>query len=110
MLHVSCCRFVLLLHSSQKNYIIFVFGINLPTIYISVTRKHFWGEAISRNLHIKDSFVIRRITWKNRLGIISLENLISVTQNNVFGINFAVISGWSVHHEGETHPKIHPPK
>ena len=53
-------------------------------------------ELISRKLHITYSFVIQRITWKNCLGIISLENLISVTCNNVFGINFAIISGWSV--------------
>ena len=42
------------------------------------------------------SFVIQRITWKNRFGIISLENLILVTQHSVFGIYFAIISGWSV--------------
>ena len=29
-------------------------------------------------------------------GIIFLGNLIAVTQNNVFGINFAIISGWGV--------------
>ena len=38
--------------------------------------------------------MIRRITWKHCLGIHFLENLISVTWNNVFGINFAMISGW----------------
>ena len=42
------------------------------------------------------SFVTQRITWKNGLGIIFLENLISVTGKNVFGINFAIISGWGV--------------
>ena len=35
---------------------------------------------------------------ENCLGIIILENLISVTRNNVFGINFAIISGWGVLH------------
>ena len=30
------------------------------------------------------------------MGIIFLENLVSVTQNNVIGINFAIMSGWSV--------------
>ena len=36
------------------------------------------------------SLVIQRITRKNCLGIIFLENLISETQKNVFGINFAI--------------------
>ena len=40
--------------------------------------------------------MIQRITWKTCLGIIFLEDLISVTRNNVFRINFAIISGWSV--------------
>ena len=53
-------------------------------------------EFISRKLHITYSFVIQRITWKDSLGIIFLENRISVTQKSVFGINFAIISGWSV--------------
>ena len=69
--------------------------INFPQNYISVTRNIF-REFISRKLHIKYSFVILRITWKNCLVIIFLENLISVTCNHVFGINFATISGWSV--------------
>ena len=33
---------------------------------------------------------------EKRFGNYFLENLISVTWNNVFGINFAIISGWSV--------------
>ena len=33
---------------------------------------------------------------ENCLGTIFLENLISVTYENVFGMNFATISGWSV--------------
>ena len=33
---------------------------------------------------------------ENRLEIIFLENRISVTQNNVFGTNFTIISGWVV--------------
>ena len=33
---------------------------------------------------------------ENCLGIIFLEKLISVTQTNVVGNNFAIISGWSV--------------
>ena len=53
-------------------------------------------ELISRKLHIKDSFVIQRITWTSVLGILFLENFISVTWNNVFGINFARLSDWSV--------------
>ena len=40
--------------------------------------------------------MIQRITWKKCLGIIFLENHISVTGKNVFGINFEMISGWSV--------------
>ena len=44
-------------------------------------------------LWITYSFVIQRITWTGGLGIILLENLISVTWNSVFGINFAIISG-----------------
>ena len=38
----------------------------------------------------------QRITWKNCLGIILFENLISVTQKHMFGITFATISGWGV--------------
>ena len=47
-------------------------------------------------MHYTYSFVIQRITWKNYLRIIFLENLISVTHKKVFGINFAILSGWSV--------------
>ena len=42
-------------------------------------------ELISRKSHITHSFLIQRITWKNCWGIIVLENLISVTWNDVFG-------------------------
>ena len=52
--------------------------------------------VISPKLHYTCSFVIQRITWKNCLGIMFLQNLESVTQKNAFGINFATISGWSV--------------
>ena len=62
---------------------------------MSVTRNIF-RELISRILHITYSFVIQRITWKSVLGIVFLENLISVTRNNVFGVNIAIFSGWSV--------------
>ena len=62
---------------------------------MSVTR-NIVRDLISRKLHIKDSFVIRRITWKNCLGIPFPGNLISVTQNNVFRVYFAIIFGWSV--------------
>ena len=73
----------------------FVFGINFPKKYIEVTRNIF-REFISWKLHITYSFVIQRTTWNNFLGIIFLENLISVAWNTVFRTNFAVISGWSV--------------
>ena len=49
---------------------------------------------IARKLHITCSFAIQRITWKICLGIIFLENLFSATWNCVFGINFAIVSGW----------------
>ena len=52
--------------------------------HISVTRRYFGGELIFRYLHITYSFVIQSIAWKNCLGIISLESLISVTWNHVF--------------------------
>ena len=57
----------------------------------------FFRELISQKLHIPySSFVIQRITWKIVLGILFLENLISVTWNNVFGMKFAeTFSGWS---------------
>ena len=58
--------------------------------------KIFFRQFISRKLHITYSFVAQSITWKNCLGIIFLENLISVTWNNLFRVNFAIISGWSV--------------
>ena len=50
------------------------------------------------------SFVIQRITWKNVLGFIFLENLLSVTWTNVFGIDFAIISGQSVISDSFAHP------
>ena len=50
-----------------------------------------FSESISRKitsqLHIKYNYT---------LGISFLETHIPVTQNNVFGINFVIISGWSV--------------
>ena len=60
------------------------------------SQESIFRELISPKLHITYSFVIQRITFKNVLEIIFLENLISVTCNNVFGINFSIISGWSV--------------
>ena len=83
--------------------------MNFPKNYISVTRKIFW-ELISRKLHITYSFVIQTITWKNVLGIIFLENLISVTWNNVFRVSFAIIFGWSVTLEGHNPPPGSPRK
>ena len=51
---------------------------------------------LEKKLHITYSFVTQRITSKDCLGILFLENLISVTWNKVFGITFAILSGWSV--------------
>ena len=53
-----------------------------------------FSELIFRKLHYTCSLAIQRITYKICLGIILLENLISVTQTNVFGINSSIISGW----------------
>ena len=51
---------------------------------------------MSRKLHHTYSFAIQRTTWKNCLAIIILEIPISVTQKNVFRINFVFISDWRV--------------
>ena len=40
------------------------------------------GIACPKKLHYTYSFVIQRITWKNVLGIIYLENFLSVIQLN----------------------------
>ena len=52
-------------------------------------------EIASQELHYKYSFVIQRTTPKSCLGTILLENLIAVTEKNVFRMNFAIISEWS---------------
>ena len=49
-------------------------------------------ELIVSKSHYTYSAVTQRMTWKIQLGIIFLENLMSVTQKSVFGISFAVIS------------------
>ena len=49
-------------------------------------------ELISRKLHITYSFVIQRITWKNCFGKYFLGKSHFSYMNNVFGINFAIIS------------------
>ena len=54
-------------------------------------------QLMSRTFHYTYSCAIQRITWKNCLGIVFLERLILVTSKNVFGINFAIIPGWSVY-------------
>ena len=40
--------------------------------------------------------MIQGIAWKNRLGIVILEYRVSAKQRMFFGINFAIISDWSV--------------
>ena len=65
-----------------------VSGKTVPTVPVSGSgsvpgppcyKKIFFGELISRKLHITCSFVIQSITWKSCFGIIFLENVISVT-------------------------------
>ena len=60
-------------------------------------QENIFRELISRKLHITYLFVIQRMTWTNCLGVIFLENLISVTLNNVSRVIFAISSGRSVH-------------
>ena len=82
-------------HSSQKRlhtYFLFLELVFRKKIHFSY-KKWFTGINFQKS-HITYSFAIQRIAWKNCLGIMFLENLISVTWNNVFGINFAIISGW----------------
>ena len=87
-----------MLHSGQKRLhtYIFVFALNFPKNYISATRTSFSRKSISRKLHITYSFVIQRNYMEKLFGNQFLENIISVTCNNVFGIHFAIISGWGV--------------
>ena len=68
-------------HSSQKKitYISVCFRNEVPA-----KDNIFLRELISRKLHITYSFAIQRITCKNCLGIIFLENLISATENMFF--------------------------
>ena len=68
--------------------------VSRKTNYISVTQ-HFLGLT-PRKLHYMYSFVIQRIMWNNYLGIVVLDNLISVTQNNLFGVKLARTYGLSV--------------
>ena len=85
-------------------YMDFVFGFNVLKNYTLQLHKSVFLELISRKLHYLHLLVIQRSTSKNRwelflgkshcLGIVFLENLVSVTQNN-FGINFAKTSDWS---------------
>ena len=58
--------------------------------------KHIFLGLISRKLHYTYSFVIQRITCKNCLGIMFLEDHVSVTQLNGLGIDLATISDLSV--------------
>ena len=85
------------IHSSQKRLQtdIFVFGLNVPINYMSVTQTYFSGIHIQRiTLHV---FVFDSENYmENCLGIIFVEIRISVTQKNVFGISFAIIYDWSV--------------
>ena len=84
---------------ATKDYIHnFVSGIKFPQKYVSVTRDIFL-EWTSRKFHYMYSFVIQRITWKHYLGIIFFEILISVTEENVLGINFATV--WGVKTQNE---------
>ena len=65
---------------ARKDYIHTFLLLELisPQITFQLQENIVW-ELIPRKLHITYSFVIQRITWKNCLGIIFLENLISVT-------------------------------
>ena len=85
------------LHSSQKRFIHrLMFSELISRKFTFQLQEDIDRGSISRKLHITYSFVIQRITWKTCLGITFLENLILVTRNNASGINFAIISGWSV--------------
>ena len=98
-------------HTYNQNYTqarkilhtyILVFGINFPNNYIAVTRRYFSGINFPKvAYHVFVS--VSENYMENVLGIIFLENLISVTWNNVFGINFAIISGWSVANQVQWH-------
>ena len=82
---------------ARKDYIHIILFLELisPKITFQLQEGIFL-EFIPEKLHYAYSFVIQRITWKNVLEIIFLENLVSVTWNNVFGVNFSNFSGWSV--------------
>ena len=73
---------------------IFVFGITVPQHYISVAQKLFL-KLISRKLHYT-YFICDSENCMLKLSWIFLRNCMSVTQRNVFGINFAIISEWCV--------------
>ena len=90
---------------AQNHQILSVFGITFPKNYISVTRNLFL-ELISQKItyHV---FICDSENYMEKLfGNIFLENLISVTSNNVFGIIFAIISGWCVEDIGNNMGKI----
>ena len=81
---------------ARKDYIhTFLFSELISRKKSFQLQKSIFREFISRELHIAYSFVIQRITWKI-VWEFFFGNLISVTWNNVFGIDFAIISGWSV--------------
>ena len=64
-----------------------VFGIDFQKITFQLP-KNILLEVTSRKSHYTYSFATQRTTWKHCLGIIVLENLISVAQKSVAGINF----------------------
>ena len=74
---------------------IFCFGNEFPTkIALQLQEIFFWIDSPIIILHV---FVCDSENYADKsLGNYFLENLISVTWNNVFGINFAIVSGWSV--------------
>ena len=77
----GCCLAFLVYTRARKDYIhkfLFVFGINFPKNYISITRTYFSGinfPKIAYHVFVCDS----ENYMENCLGIIVLENLISVT-------------------------------
>ena len=73
-------------------YINFCFRNEFPEKSHFSYKNIFCRELISRKLH---RLWFGELQTKNCLGNIFLENLISVAWNNVFGVNFAIISGWS---------------
>ena len=100
----SNCTVMRIRHPLLVFHTFFVFGINFPKNYMSVTRNSFL-ELISRKNTLHVFFCDSENYMEKSFGNYFLGKSHLSYINNAFGVNFAIISGWGVFNIGQRRTK-----